>query len=297
MSLQRRHALFVLGSLLLIALKWHVIRELIRYAWDFENTNASQVFLIPFVSGALIYWNRDSIFRDVRFGPVAGVLTMMLGLVLPVAVRASGARLSMGDDLSLSVASILAVWVGGVLLFYGPSVFSAAMFPLLFLAFCIPIPSVVMDPLVALLQRGSAEISYLIIKLSGTPVYRQGFEFRLPHLAILVAPECSGIRSCISMLILSLLAGYLLLKTHWKRLALVLVAIPVMIFKNAIRIATLSLLANYVDTAIIESRLHREGGIPFFIVALVLIYPILTLLIKTERRKRPPEPALREVTP
>jgi exosortase/archaeosortase family protein len=99
------------------------------------------------------------------------------------------------------------------------------------------------------------------------------------------------------MLILSLLAGYLLLKTQWKRLALVLVAIPVMIFKNAIRIATLSLLANYVDTAIIESRLHREGGIPFFIVALVLIYPILTLLIKTERRKRPPEPELREVTP
>ena len=255
------------------------------------------MFLIPLVSGTLIYWNRESIFRNVRFGPLAGVLTMMLGLVLPVAVRASGAQLSMGDDLSLKIASILAVWVGGFLFFYGPSAFNAAMFPLLFLAFCVPIPSVVMDPLIALLQRGSAEISYLIIKLSGTPVYRQGFEFRLPHLAIIVAPECSGIRSCISMLILSLLAGYLLLKTHWKRLALVLVAIPVMIFKNAVRIATLSLLGNYVDTAIIESRLHREGGIPFFIVALVLIYPVLTLLMKTERRKRPPEPELREVTP
>jgi hypothetical protein len=90
-----------------------VIRELIRYAWDFENTNASQVFLIPFVSGALIYWNRDSIFRDVRFAPWAGVSTMMLGLTLPVAVRASGVPLSMGDDLSLTVASVVAVWIGG----------------------------------------------------------------------------------------------------------------------------------------------------------------------------------------
>src|SRR5262245_55343848 len=166
MTLQRRHALFVLGSLLLIAVKWHVIRELIRYAWDFENTNASQVFLIPFVSGALIYWNRDSIFRDVRFGPWAGVSIMMLGLVLPIAVRASGAPLRMGDDLSLTVASVLAVWVGGFLLFYGPSAFSAAMFRLLFLAFCIPIPRMVMDPLVALLQRGSAARSYLTLKLS-----------------------------------------------------------------------------------------------------------------------------------
>ena len=182
--------------------------------------------------------------------------------------------------------------------FYGPSAINAAMFPLLFLAFCVPDTECGDGPLdCAASARDRAEISYLIIKLSGTPVYRQGFEFRLPQLAIIVAPECSGIRSCISMLILSLLAGYLLLKTHWKRLALVLVAIPVMIFKNAVRIATLSLLGNYVDTAIIESRLHREGGIPFFIVALVLIYPILTLLMKTERRNRPPEPALREVTP
>ena len=94
MNLQRRHALFVLGSLVLVALKWQAIRGLLEYAWDFDNTNASQVFLIPLVSGTLIYWNREAIFRNVRFAPLAGVLTMMLGLVLPVAVRASGAQLS-----------------------------------------------------------------------------------------------------------------------------------------------------------------------------------------------------------
>jgi hypothetical protein len=46
----------------------------------------------------------------------------------------------------------------------------------------------------------------------------------------------------------------------------------------------LSLLAVHVDKGILESRLHREGGIPFFALGLVLIYPILTMLIKSERK-------------
>jgi exosortase/archaeosortase family protein len=56
-----------------------------------------------------------------------------------------------------------------------------------------------------------------------------------------------------------------------------------MIFKNAVRIVTLTLLSIHVDPAIIESRLHREGGIPFFLLALLLTYPILKVLMKTER--------------
>jgi len=59
-----------------------------------------------------------------------------------------------------------------------------------------------------------------------------------------------------------------------------------MLFKNGLRIATLSLLTIHVDPGIIESRLHREGGIPFFVVALVLLYPFVAMLIKAERRAR-----------
>jgi exosortase/archaeosortase family protein len=64
------------------------------------------------------------------------------------------------------------------------------------------------------------------------------------------------------------------------------VAIPIMIFKNAVRIATLSLGSVYVDPSIIESRLHREGGIPFFLLALVLIYPVVRMLMKSEKKAR-----------
>ena len=123
--------------------------------------------------------------------------------------------------------------------------------------------------------------------MSGTPVYREGFVFAMPRLRIEVADECSGIRSCISMLILTVLAGNMLLESWWRRILLVVIALPVMLFKNALRIMTLSLLSIHVNPGFMEGRLHTEGGIPFFLVALVLLYPVTMMLIRSERRKLP----------
>src|SRR5262249_33915994 len=149
--------------------------------------------------------------------------------------------------------------------FYGGVAFKAALFPLLFLVFCVPIPSPILDRTIAVLQRGSAEVAFVLLKLSGTPVHRGGlFLFALPDLVVEVEPECSGIRSGISLLIVSLLAGHLLLRSLWRRGALLAVAVPVLMFKNALRISMLSLLAVHIDKDILTSRLHREGGIPFF---------------------------------
>jgi hypothetical protein len=55
-------------------------------------------------------------------------------------------------------------------------------------------------------------------------------------------------------------------------------------FKNAIRIATLSLLAIHVDIGFVGgSDLHRKGGIVFFVTTLLLIAPILWFLRRSER--------------
>jgi exosortase/archaeosortase family protein len=86
------------------------------------------------------------------------------------------------------------------------------------------------------------------------------------------------------MLMTSLLAGYLMLRSWTRRAALVMIAVPLLMLKNAIRIDTLSLLSIHVDPGIIEGRLHHEGGIVFFALGLVLLYPVLLALIKSERR-------------
>ena len=57
----------------------------------------------------------------------------------------------------------------------------------------------------------------------------------------------------------------------------------IMVVKNGIRIATLTILAQYVDPGFLYGRLHREGGVVFFLLGLVLLLPILWLLQRSEK--------------
>jgi exosortase len=285
MKFPQRNLLFIFFSVLLLSLLAGSIRSVIEFALDPDNMAASHLVLIPFISAALIYLKRNDIFRHVAYSPLPGALLMMLGAGLFIASRTIGTQFAEGDQLALEMSSIIAVWLGGFLSFYGTAAFRAALFPLLFLVFCIPIPSPLLDRTIAVLQHASAETAFTILKLTGTPVFREGYVFAMPNLVIEVAPECSGIRSGISMFILNLVAGQLLLQSPWKRAVLVIAAIPIQIVKNAVRIDTLSLLTIHVDPGIIEGRLHHEGGIVFFMLGLLLVYPILVTLMKSERKR------------
>jgi exosortase/archaeosortase family protein len=77
----------------------------------------------------------------------------------------------------------------------------------------------------------------------------------------------------------------LFLRSGWAKLALVLVVVPLAIVKNAFRIVGLSLLANYVDrTFITDSVLHKSGGIPLFLLSLIVLGLLTWLLKYLEKR-------------
>ena len=63
----------------------------------------------------------------------------------------------------------------------------------------------------------------------------------------------------------------------------VLAIIPVAIFKNGLRIAALSLLAIHSDPSFLAGRLHHEGGIVFFLLALAMLAPLLTILRRMDK--------------
>ena len=155
------------------------------------------------------------------------------------------------------------------------------------LLFMFPIPGMILDPIVSMLLRGSAEVSYGLFRIIGVPVYRDGYLFSLSGLTIEIAKQCSGIRSSLSLLLISIITGHLFLKRRWSKSILVLSVIPITIFKNGVRIVSLALLAAYVDIRILESELHRSGGILIFVLALMLLGCVLWLVKKAERKKNP----------
>ena len=114
------------------------------------------------------------------------------------------------------------------------------------------------------------------------PIARDGFVFHLSKLDIEVAPQCSGIRSSLSLVITGVLAAYLFLRTGWARTILMVTIVPIAILKNGVRIATLSTLAIYWDEKILASDLHTKGGFVFFILALLMVGAVILLLRKME---------------
>ena len=62
--------------------------------------------------------------------------------------------------------------------------------------------------------------------------------------------------------------------------------IPIAIFKNAVRIVTLSSLGVYVDRGFLFGKLHHQGGLLFALIALAIFVPLLLLLQRSEIRSQ-----------
>ncbi len=75
------------------------------------------------------------------------------------------------------------------------------------------------------------------------------------------------------------------LTSRVNKVLLVLAIFPLAILKNAIRIVCLSLLAIHVDRGFMVGRLHHEGGIVFFLMALAVMAPLFAWLRQSESRQ------------
>ena len=249
------------------------------------NDSFSQILVIPFVSVFFIYEGRKRIFSAVYSAWLLGTALIVPGLLLVFAAHLNVWELRPSNQGALFVFGVVLVWLGGFAFFFGPQAFWAARFPLLFLLSSVPIPEPIHSDIVAFLQKASADAAELFFRLAGVPYFREDLIFNLPGLSIRVADECSGIRSSLALLITTVLASYVFLRSPWKRLLLCAVVVPLAVLKNGLRIATLSTLAIYVNPDFLSGTLHRRGGIVFFLVALVPITVLLKYLQKSEQAR------------
>ena len=279
--LNRRNVFFFLFFVLAFFMAYAPIKAL--YDSSSQREYYSHIVLIPLVSIYLIFQKRKIIFSNREYLLRVGMPIMLIGALLYFTGRSIGAGFNQNDFTSIVALSAVVFINGAFILSYGFKAFRAAFFPLLFLVFVIPIPSALMGGFIYFLQVGSTEFTNLLFMASGVPFLREGFVFHLPGMSVEVAKQCSGIRSSLALLITAVLAGHMFLQTGWKKVFLAVLIIPVTMFKNGIRIVILTLLGTYVDPRwVTGSSLHRDGGIVFFILALVLMAPILYWLRKGE---------------
>src|SRR6266566_7718495 len=132
------------------------------------------------------------------------------------------------------------------------------LFPLVFLFWMVPIPSVALNKVVEFLQAESAVAARLIFSLIGVPVSQQGVVLSIPGVNIEVARECSSIRSSVMLLVASMVLAQVSLRSPWSKAAVIAATVPLSIAKNALRIVTLSMLGTRVDPGFLTGRLHHR---------------------------------------
>lgn len=255
-----------------------------KVAWN--KPLYSHAFIVPLVSIYIIWADRKGLFSRSVYKFKLGGMLLVAGCCLLVVSKLYSRELAQNDFYFLSLSGFFTWELGSFITCFGGSVFRSVLFPLFFFGFIIPPPTFILEPFITLLQWGSANAVFYIFKLFGVPVFREGVTFSLPNVTIEVARQCSGIRSALALIIISVLLGNIFLKSSWRRLILVLAVLPITIFKNGLRIALLTLLGAYVDLSYLtDSSLHSQGGKPFLLLALLFLAPVLWLLRWSEKKR------------
>jgi exosortase C (VPDSG-CTERM-specific) len=252
----------------------------------------SYILLVPFVSAYLLYLRRGQLPKKYVIDLPLSILSLAIGLgVLAFTYWLDfvGQRPSDNDRLVLLTLSFLCCLAAGGFFFFGRGWMRSAAFPLAYLIFMVPMPDAMADALETASKYASAEVTNLLFHLSGTPFLRAGLIFQLPNIAIEVAQECSGIRSSWVLLMTSILAANLFLKTRWRRFALVVFVIPLAILRNGFRILVIGLLCVNVGPQMIHSLIHRRGGPLFFTLSLIPFFLVLWWLRKGDVHIRQPK--------
>lgn len=239
----------------------------------------SYVFLIVPTSATIIYLERRRIFsagssRSIDFKIIAALFVAEIAII--------SACFVIPDALAPCILALIVFWVTSFTLCFGSVAVTRARFALLFLLLMIPIPDSLLNKIIHFLQVQSADAAYALFRITGVPVIRTGQVFTLVSQQILVAEECSGIRSSITLLLTGIVFSHMFLASRVNKALLIMVTVPLAVFKNGLRIFVLSVLGTYVDPSFLSGPLHHRGGVLFFAITLALLVLLLWCLRRLE---------------
>jgi len=241
---------------------YDIVRQMVR-VWSI-NDDYSHGFLVPLVSAYFLWSSRESLLKTEVRPADFGLLVFLVGVVQLVLA-------SLSSEYFNSRASLVVVMAGAVIYAVGWKPFKSLRLPLFYLLLMIPVPAIIYDTLTLPLKMLVAKISVKGLVAFGYSVVREGNIIMLPNITLEVADACSGLRSLMSLLALSIAFAFLTQKRAWKRWLLIVSAFPIAIFTNILRVFCTGMLAKHYGHAAAEGFFHEFAGMMVFAVAMVLM--------------------------
>ena len=274
--------------------------------WTDENY--SHGLLIPFVIIYIVWSQRE------RFARLAQKPATIMGLTAVLAALFALWAGTAGAELFMQRTSLVLILAGTVLYFWGFALLRLLVVPLFLLLLAIPIPAIVFNKIAFPLQLFASRCAVWAMMAFDIPVLRQGNVIELmPRGAIEtkkleVVEACSGIRSLMTLVTLAVVFAYFthtrggkhpgdenhsddskpgtpggtaaralsLLRSYgfWRSAVILLSAIPIAIFTNALRVSGTGVLAHYYGTRVADGFFHSFSGWVVYIVAFLMLFGV-----------------------
>lgn len=272
-------ALVLLPAYIVLAviLFWPDLVQLLLEEWADGNKNYGIV--IPPIIAYLLYEKR----RTLRALPMQTCPPALCGVGGGLALHLWAIAHA---NTFVPYLSLWLTWVGIFVLFAGCRIARAAMFPVLYSAFIIPIPQGVYLDMVAHLSGWAAFLGKGVAGLMGLAVHDVDNMIKVGDEYFTVAEACSGIRYVIPIVLLAILAARARLTSHTFRIGFIFLSIGAVVFANALRIALTFLIADTLGIKLAMGFFHNVSGWLFFMMAFFLLRGAISLLAGLEKRLR-----------
>lgn len=238
---------------------------LIDMAHDWWNDPAlSQGMLLPPLA-LYIAW----IHRHHTFGYPA--IHDNRGLLLTAAACLTFLLGKFASEFFLMRFSFVILLAGVIWTFWGIRRLRALAFPILLLATMVPLPAILYNSLAAPLQLLASDLATSIAQAFGISVFRDGNVIQLAGTSLGVAEACSGLNSLSALIVGSVLLGFLMCSRLPSRITLFVLAVPLAIAVNIVRVAGTALIADY-NQEFAEGFYHSFSGWLVFVAGFGALY-------------------------
>ena len=242
------------------------------------DTYAGHGMFVPLFSAVIVWTERERLRRAAGPGHPAGAMIVLAGLGLLALGGLANSILLQGASVAVTIAGLVA-WT------FGLSGLRAAAFPIAFLLLMAPLPRAVVATVTLQVQLFAAAFAVAVLRVLDLPVYQAGVTIELPSMTLQVAEACNGLRFLMALLVLTAAFAQVTQRTVAAKTALVVVAIPIAIVANAMRVAAIVLGVQYVGPEAASGTLHNWIGKGMWGLTLVPLIGLGFLLARRSSSK------------
>lgn len=230
-----------------------------------NNPYYSHGFIIPIISLFIIWRMRKELTNTERKESQKGLIVFITGLILQGIAVIYVVRFLSGLSLVITIFGVL-------LYIYGWEFIKKINFPIMFLLLAIPVPFV--DVVTPPIQTTSAVASSNLANMLGIPVKTEGLLLNTPKGSFEVALECSGLRSILSLLTLSVIYSFMLEGGLLMKFTIVLSSLFLAMIGNILRITSVLAVANIYGKDAAVNYFHDVSSILLFSVSIIGLFLI-----------------------